>query len=135
MRSILRFFILIIVFIIGFFAGGVYFSDKESVLSKTSNLVRKEIPETTKEQIKADPQNLENKRIYTVQVASFRKISQAEKYVAAIQQKGFDAYIAPRTKRDGLYRICIGESLSKDQALENHARLKSEFKDSFVQVF
>lgn len=76
-------------------------------------------------------------KVFTVQVASFKQVKQAKKLVDQLTHQEYDAYIAPkRTDRaDDLYRVCVGESASLEQAKSMNRKLKSRFKDSFVYSF
>lgn len=76
-------------------------------------------------------------KVYTVQVASFKRMSQAKKMVNSLTNQEYDAYIAPKnpTKPDDYYRVCVGESVTLDQAQVMNRRLRSKFKDSFVYSF
>ncbi len=76
-------------------------------------------------------------KVYTVQVASFKQVKQAKKLVDQLTNQEYNAYIAPKKadRPDDLYRVCVGESASLDQAKSMNRKLKSRFKDSFVYSF
>ncbi|MCA9400403.1 MAG: SPOR domain-containing protein [Candidatus Omnitrophica bacterium] len=78
-----------------------------------------------------------SQRIYTVQVASFKDLPDARKYVSQLIDKQFDAYIAPMDigENKGWYRVCIGETTSLSHAKENLQKLQPTFKDSFIRYF
>lgn len=78
-----------------------------------------------------------HQKVYTVQVASFKRMEQAKKLVRSLTHQEYDAYIAPKnpSKPDDFYRVCVGESISHEQAKIMNRRLKSKFKDSFVYSF
>jgi cell division septation protein DedD len=159
MRYILRFITLVIVFIVGILTGGFYFGGKDQVISKTKELIVRDHTDGEKTWMvvkkpksvavapkpavkpavisKTPPKPPKKGQIYTVQVASFKDLNQARKYVNQLHEKDYDAYIAPVdiANKRGFYRVCIGESLSRDAVLMNLANLKSVFKGSFVQAF
>lgn len=79
----------------------------------------------------------DREQLYTVQVASFKTQGQANKYVEQLVQQKYDAFVAPvnREKPVDWYRVCIGETISPDQAKVLSAKLKPKFKDSFIYAF
>ena len=84
---------------------------------------------------KSSPNN--RHQLYTIQVASFKTKRQATKYVEELVGQQYDAFVAPvRSDRPAdWYRVCIGETISPDQAKVLNAKLKTKFKDSFIYSF
>lgn len=82
-------------------------------------------------------QSAQREQLYTVQVASFKTKKQATKYVERLVGQQYDAFIAPvRSDRPAdWYRVCIGETISPDQAKVLNSKLKTKFKDSFIYSF
>ena len=76
-------------------------------------------------------------QVYTVQVASFKTKQKATSFVEELVDQQYDAFIAPINTDDPVsrYRVCIGETISPDQAKVLNAKLKSKFRDSFVFSF
>ncbi len=76
-------------------------------------------------------------QLFTVQVASFKTRQQAAKYVDELVGQQYDAFIAPvrSDKPADWYRVCIGETISPEQAKVLNAKLKPRFKDSFIYSF
>lgn len=76
-------------------------------------------------------------QLYTVQVASFKTKQQANKYVEELVGQQYDAFIAPVSSERPVdwYRVCIGETISPDQAKVLSTKLKTKFKDSFIYAF
>ncbi|MGE0268841.1 MAG: SPOR domain-containing protein [Candidatus Omnitrophota bacterium] len=76
-------------------------------------------------------------KVYSVQVASFKTREQAAQYVEQLVKQEFDAYIAPSRPSEPVnrYRVCIGETISMEQARALNTKLKPKFKDSFVYQF
>lgn len=71
---------------------------------------------------------------YTIQVASFKTRSRAEKVVEELKGKGMaEGYITSRSVNGTTwYRVYIGKFQSKDLAQETLASVKKSYKDSFV---
>lgn len=86
---------------------------------------------------KAQPAVANREQLYTVQVASFKTKRQATKYVEELVGQQYDAFIAPvhSDKPVDWYRVCIGETISPDQAKVLNAKLRTKFKDSFIYSF
>ncbi|MCA9394044.1 MAG: SPOR domain-containing protein [Candidatus Omnitrophica bacterium] len=86
---------------------------------------------------KPTPATANREQLYTIQVASFKTKRQATKYVEELVGQQYDAFIAPvhNEKPVDWYRVCIGETISPDQAKILNAKLKSKFKDSFIYSF
>lgn len=62
---------------------------------------------------------------YFIQVASFRKRTNATKNYTNLKKKGFDAYISNIMKdRKAFYRVCIGNYKNKSNAITILAKLK-----------
>lgn len=156
MKIILRLLVLICIFVGGFLAGGIYFSNTANVYSTVKERIVKNkdkvvlnqkvagvvIPKATmdmpsKTEPVEKPKVEDGRNIFTVQVASFKDLAQAKQYVDTLSKEDYDAYIAPAdlVSNKGWYRVCIGESIDKAQAFANHEKLKAKFKGSFVQVF
>ena len=76
-------------------------------------------------------------QIYTVQVASFKELQQANTMVKRLVNQEYNAYVAPidLKEKNGWYRVCVGESSTAEQAKQYLTTLKPQFKDSFIQVF
>ncbi|MBP9854471.1 MAG: SPOR domain-containing protein [Candidatus Omnitrophica bacterium] len=155
----------VIVFLIGFFVGGFFGGDLGLFFKKTKNIVLQKTQDEEKsievtddsesqpiiiEVEQPKPKPIEKKvvlppkethsgqeKLYTVQVASFKTREQADKYVKDLVNQEFDAYVSPsRPSEPGnFYRVCIGETISLDQAKALNSKLKSKFKDSFVYQF
>ncbi|MBZ0166764.1 MAG: SPOR domain-containing protein, partial [Candidatus Omnitrophica bacterium] len=83
------------------------------------------------------PNTSGREQLYTVQVASFKSKQQASKYVEQLVGQQYDAFIAParNNKPVDRYRVCIGETISPDQAKVLNTKLRSKFKDSFIYSF
>ena len=86
----------------------------------------------------AQPTNLmpvEGAKIpYTIQVASFKEKSQAEKTLENVSAKNYPAYILSRDLGDkGIwYRVYIGKFDTKLQAEEFLTKVKQDYPDSFI---
>lgn len=76
-------------------------------------------------------------QLYTVQVASFKTKQRASKYVEQLVGQQYDAFIAPSRSGNptARYRVCIGETISPDQAKVLNTKLRTKFKDSFIYSF
>jgi len=79
----------------------------------------------------------DREKIYSVQVASFKSREQANKYVAELIKQEYDAYIPPSRPSEpaNRFRVCIGETISMEQAKALNSKLKAKFKDSFIYEF
>lgn len=76
-------------------------------------------------------------KIYSVQVASFKTREQANKFVEELIKQEYDAYIPPSRPSEpaNRFRVCIGETISMEQAKALNSKLKAKFKDSFIYEF
>lgn len=146
-----------LVFVLGVAVGSFFPVQSKQTLAKARNLIfsrerkatlaqNNEAPKETKKttiketapetpKMAAKPQKAAP--VYTVQVASFKELAQANKMVKELITKQYNAYIAPidLQKPNGWYRVCIGESPTLQQAKAYQATIKSQFKDSFIQAF
>lgn len=79
----------------------------------------------------------DREKIYSVQVASFKTREQANKFVEELIKQEYDAYIPPSRPSEpaNRFRVCIGETISMEQAKSLNTKLKAKFKDSFVYEF
>ncbi len=77
-----------------------------------------------------------NGKIYTIQIASFKERSRADKAVAQAQQKGYTAYVDERSRSDGSvwYQICIGKFNAQSSAKELLTKIKQDYKDGFIRT-
>ncbi len=67
---------------------------------------------------------------YTVQVASYKSQSMAEKESADLKRKGLASFVAVK----GNYSIvCVGKFSSQDQAKQMLTKLKKRYKDSTIR--
>lgn len=74
--------------------------------------------------------------IYAIQVAAFKTKEQASQYVEELSRQEYDAYIAPSGPSEpSKFRVCIGETISMEQAKALNTKLKAKFKDSFIYEF
>ena len=94
---------------------------------------------TTYQAVERPPQKqvAGREQMYTIQVASFKTKNQAAKYVEQLVEQKYNAFIAPpqSDKPADWYRVCIGETISPDQAKALSAKLKPTFKDSFIYSY
>lgn len=75
------------------------------------------------------------KKLFTIQVASFKDKERAEKALTQIQQKGYSAvYIGSKPREGGgsWYRVYIGQFNAKQEATELLAKIQQDYKDSFI---
>ncbi len=69
---------------------------------------------------------------YTVQVASYKKESMAQKEVVDLKAKGLESFVAIK----GDYAIvCVGRFSSQDQAKQMQGKLKKRYKDSMIRSY
>ncbi len=69
---------------------------------------------------------------YRVQVGAFSQKSNADKQLAAVQQKGFEGFI---TNLNGLYKVQVGAYSVKANAEKQLARMKAAgFTDAFIST-
>lgn len=67
---------------------------------------------------------------YTVQVASYKKDSMAEKEAMNLKREGFESF----TMQKGDYVIiCVGKFTSQDKAKQMLSKLKKRYKDSMIR--
>lgn len=67
---------------------------------------------------------------YTVQVASYKKESMAEKEAINLKREGFESF----TMQKGDYVIiCVGKFTSQDKAKQMLSKLKKRYKDSMIR--
>ncbi len=83
---------------------------------------------------KKAPASIETKEInvdaYTIQVASFKKKSFAEKEAVRLQKYGYEIVILPK----GEYVIvCVGNFQSKKEAESFSAKLKKQYNDCIIR--
>lgn len=71
---------------------------------------------------------------FTIQIASFKDQSSAEKTAGELKQKGYVSFIASRDlgAKGTWYRVYVGQFDSKSQADLSLAEVKKEYKDSFI---
>ncbi len=68
--------------------------------------------------------------LYTIQVASFKEETYAQKEASALKRKGFDAFVAEK----GDYSIvCVGKFRDKDQTNLWVPKLKRKYTDCLVR--
>lgn len=116
---------------------------KESVIQK--NKIQKKassFPSTPKNVVpvatkKASPVIVETKTLFTVQVGSFTHKHQAQLFVDQLHEEQIDAYIAPQDleQNQKMYRIYVGEYLSKRDAEIQQVFLSKRFTGAFVKSF
>lgn len=77
-----------------------------------------------------------NGKVYTIQVAAFKKKSYADKAVKEAEAKGYSAYVDTHTHKDGTtwYQMCIGKLDSKESAKELLLKVKQGYQDGFIKV-
>lgn len=81
------------------------------------------------------PENVEavqEVKVYVIQVAAFKNISDAQKEVAKLGASGYNAFI---DKRGGFNQVCIGQYESMDKAQKVLSGLKSMYKDCFIKNY
>ncbi len=67
---------------------------------------------------------------YTVQVASYKQESYAQKEVGVLQKKGYEAFVVAK----GSFSIvCVGQFAQKDEAQKISKKLKSIYKDNLIR--
>ena len=78
----------------------------------------------------------QSKKPFTIQVASFRDQSKAQKALDDLRKSGYDGFMAMKDlKEKGTwYRVCVGTFDTKDQADQILSKLKKDHKDSFIIV-
>ena len=70
---------------------------------------------------------------FTIQVASFKEKTKADKILAEAKAKNFPAYLASKTLDTGTwYRIYIGEFKTKSEADQYLTQVKAVYQDSFI---
>ncbi len=71
---------------------------------------------------------------FTIQIASFKEKSKADKIFADLRSKKYDAFVINSSMKDSgmRYRVYVGKFVQKSQAEELLAQIKPQFKDSFV---
>lgn len=69
-------------------------------------------------------------KFYTVQVASYKKMTRAEKEAINLKDKGYETLVIPK----GEYSIiCIGKFALETQARDFSKKLKKQYKDCLVR--
>ena len=70
-------------------------------------------------------------KVYTIQVASFKREEQAQRLATTLQQKGYDAaMVVPK----GSYSIvCVGKFSNHTEAKDFSRKLKKDYKDLLVR--
>ncbi len=67
---------------------------------------------------------------YTIQVASYKQESYAQKEVGVLQKKGYEAFVLAK----GSFSIvCVGQFAQKDEAQKISKKLKSVYKDNLIR--
>ena len=70
------------------------------------------------------------KNIYTIQVASYKKETHAQKEAMTLKQKGYEIFVVPK----GEYSIvCVGKFSEKNDAKVFSNKLKSKYKDFIIR--
>lgn len=94
-------------------------------------------PAVPPEAQKLPPPAPEAKTLFTVQVGSFTKKNQAQKFVDELHLQQIDAYIAPQdlALNQNVYRVYVGEHLNRPDAENQKADLAKRFKGAFVKSF
>jgi len=119
----------------------VVFGEKETEEGKTSEIEGKE--ERRQQRAKVEEpkgavisEEARPERGYTVNMASFRRMDEAERFVKDLEEKGLEAFIE-RTDlpQKGIwYRVAVGRFSSRDEALDFARGLKERGIDySFVR--
>jgi cell division septation protein DedD len=80
---------------------------------------------------KAPPEKVVDKG-YTVQVASYKSDSMAQKESADLKRKGLESFVI--TKGNYLI-VCVGRFSGQDEAKKMFNKLKKQYKDSIVRSF
>lgn len=69
-------------------------------------------------------------KIYTIQVASFKRLRSAKKEAEELRRRGFEVKVLPK----GNYKIvCVGEFKEKNEAASFKKKLPSRYKDSLIR--
>jgi len=72
----------------------------------------------------------ETDKIYTVQVASFKKEHHAQQEAQSLENNGYEIFVLPK----GKYSIvCVGKFAQRDQAKEFSQRLRQKYKDCLIR--
>ena len=79
-------------------------------------------------------QNSQMKKLYSIQVHSFKDQTKAQKSVDDLKKAGYTPFLLRRDlKEKGIwYRVCVGEFESRQEANIKLAELRQKYKDSFV---
>lgn len=74
-------------------------------------------------------------RTFTIQVASFKDKDKAEKALTQVKEKGYPAYIDPKSRQEGgfWYQICVGKFNVKQEANDLLGKIQQDYKDSFIK--
>jgi len=87
-------------------------------------------PLSPKKQVMPQPQIQEQESGYTVQVASFRTKTNAEKEMEGLKKKGFSALIVSK----GEYMIvCVGSFSDKETAKSLLSQLRQKYRDCYIR--
>ncbi len=86
---------------------------------------------------KASPKTAKPKRFYTVQVASMRSPTEAQKFVKYLRDKGYEAFYRKVTlpQKGTWYRVYVGrfKSLSEARAFGEKLKKREKFKAFYIQ--
>ena len=75
------------------------------------------------------------KNPFTIQISSFQDKNKADKILGELTKKGYSPYIVSMNLSDKtFYRVYVGKYDSKAQAEESLAKIKQDYKDSFIIV-
>jgi len=102
---------------------------------KTNVVTVKDIPVKKKEILKKVEAQPKSKGVYTVQLASFKTENRAQKILEELNKKGYSsAYIISKNlgTKGTWYRVYVGNFENKMQASEFLAKIKPEYKSSFI---
>jgi cell division septation protein DedD len=67
---------------------------------------------------------------YTIQVATYKSKTNAQKEVQLLKNKGFQPLVF---SKDSHIQLCVGQYLSKDQAQASIKELKKFYQDCFLR--
>lgn len=70
------------------------------------------------------------KDVYTIQVASFKQKSFAQKEATLLQQKGFDIFVVPK---GGHSIVCVGKFIEKKEAQTFASKIPRKYKDYVIR--
>ncbi|HDZ77330.1 MAG TPA: SPOR domain-containing protein [Candidatus Omnitrophica bacterium] len=137
----------LVIFIVSY-ALGIEKGRKIQTVDNNSNVIQIPSTITTNKVIGKEPIKKANSRIetkqpknkirrnladfkgYTVQVASFKNKTSAEKEKLTLERKGFTAYVIPKNK---YVIVCVGMFNNKDKAKISQKKLKRLYNDCLIR--